>query len=79
MNDTPIYVMVSFHESCRGALPINNIVKRLGGYLKTSTMNKETNTCVFSFSPSIYGRAFIKVIERADVGIIATALNSTDY
>jgi hypothetical protein len=79
MNDISLYVLVTYHDSLRGAFPVNYIVKRLGGFLKTSMINKEAQTHVFFFDQSIYGRAFIKLIERADMGIIAAALNSTDY
>jgi hypothetical protein len=77
--ELPLYVLVTYHSSLKGAFPIPGIVKRLGGLLKASTINKDTHTQVFLFDQSIYGRTFMKVIERADIGIIATALNSTDY
>jgi hypothetical protein len=79
MNDISLYVLVTYHDSLRRAFPVNYIVNRLGGLLKTSTIHNESHTHVFFFDREIYGRTFITVIERADMGIIATVLNSTDY
>ena len=78
MNESPLYVMVSYHVSLRGALPIHNIVRRLGGLLKQSSIGRDAHTHVFFFDRKIYGRTFIKVIERADMGFVTTALNSTN-
>jgi hypothetical protein len=77
--ELPLYVLVSYHSSLKGALPLKGIVMRLGGLLKVSTHNKDTLTQVYFFDKELFGRVFIRLVTSADAGFIVTALNSTDY
>ena len=77
--ELPLYVLVSYHSSLKGAIPITGIVKRLGGLLRASTINKDIYTQVFFFDKELFGRVFIRLVTNADNGFIVSALNSTDY
>jgi hypothetical protein len=74
MKDAPIFVLLRFHCSVSGALPLRGISQRLGGVLSASSNTQNECAYLILFDREVYGKAFVKVVERAGIDIKTTIL-----